>query len=520
MTFLPIVERELRERARWRSTYWVRGAAAFIATVIAMFVLMFMATATTGAIGHGMMTVLGVLAFYFALVEGFRNTADSLSAEKREGTLGLLFLTDLKGYDVVLGKFFATSLSSFYALLAILPALAVPVLLGGVTGGEFWRLVLALLNAMFFSLTAGTFVSSISREERRAWTGTLGLMLLFVAALPIVARTFNLPALELVSPFPAFHLHADLDYTVAPDHYWRSLWISHLVGWMWLALASFLLPRVWQESGSRRAERKHRPTLSPARRNELLAINPVWWLTSRHTHQRRWLWLVVAVLSVAGALAWVEFQGDTGALWTVFGCAIAVHLGLAVWVAFEACDSFAGARATGALELMLSTPLTVRQILRGQHLALRELFFGPVGFLLGVETCLVAGQLWMMSQSGAGLFENAALILVLGFCLVWFITDLFAVAEVGMWYGLTSASATAALTKTILFVLILPLLIMAIPCFWAIAPGLMVAKSVIYFTWAQSKLEREFRRAATERFDAPKPKPWLRREPPRLRMPG
>ena len=31
-----------------------------------------------------------------------RNTADSLSAEKREGTLGLLFLTDLRGYDVVL----------------------------------------------------------------------------------------------------------------------------------------------------------------------------------------------------------------------------------------------------------------------------------------------------------------------------------------------------------------------------------------------------------------------------------
>ena len=519
MTFLPIVERELRERARWRSTYWVRGAAAFIATAVAMFVLMFMATATTGAIGHGMMDALAWLAFPFVVLEGLRHTADCLSAEKREGTLGLLFLTDLRGYDVVLGKFFASSLTSFYALLAMMPALAVPVLLGGVTGGEFWRLVLALMNALFFSLTTGMFVSSISRNERRAWVGTFVLIGLFVVVIPAVSKSLHVPIIWKFSPFTAFWLYDETSYTGSPDNYWSSLGCSHLLSWGWLGLASFLLPRVWQESGLRRAERKHRPTLSPARRHERLAINPVWWLTSRHTNQRSWLWLVVAVLSAAGAASWLGFQGDTGALWTIFGCAILLHLGLAVWVAFEACDSFAGARATGAMELLLSTPLTVRQILRGQHLALRELFFGPMAFLLAVEAGLVVGQIWMMSQGGSGLFQNAALVLVLGFCLVWFVTDLFAVAEVGMWFGLTSASATAALTKTILFVLVLPLLIMAIPCFWPIAPGLMVAKSVIFFSWAQGKLEKEFRRAATERFDPPRPKPWLRREPPRLRMP-
>jgi hypothetical protein len=520
MTFLPIVERELRERARWRSTYWVRGAAAFIATAIAMFVLMFMATATTGAIGHGMMTALAWLAFPFVVLEGLRHTADCLSAEKREGTLGLLFLTDLRGYDVVLGKFFATSLTSFYALLAMMPALAVPVLLGGVTGGEFWRLMLALMNALFFSLTAGMFISSISTSERRAWAGTFMLIGLFVVLIPAASKSLHVAFIWKLSPFTAFWLFDETDYTVRPANYWSSLGWPHLLSWCWLALASLLLPRIWQESGSRRIEQKRRATISPAKRNKLLAINPVWWLTSRHTHQRRWLWAVVLLLVVAGVIAWLECQGDTSALWAVFGCAIAVHLGLAVWVAFEACDSFAGARATGAMELLLSTPLHVRQILRGQHLALRELFFGPIAFLLAVETIMVVAQLWIMSQGGASVFEHLGIMLVLGFCLVWFVVDLFAVAEVGMWYGLTSAKPTAALTRTILFVLILPLLVMAIPCFWAIAPGLMVAKSVIFFTWAQSKLENEFRRAATERLDTAKKAPWLRREPPKLIMPG
>jgi hypothetical protein len=59
-------------------------------------------------------------------------TADCISSEKREGTLGLLFLTDLKGYSVILGKMLATSLNSFYALTAIFPVLAIPLLLGGI----------------------------------------------------------------------------------------------------------------------------------------------------------------------------------------------------------------------------------------------------------------------------------------------------------------------------------------------------------------------------------------------------
>ncbi|HTD68493.1 MAG TPA: hypothetical protein VK846_18380, partial [Candidatus Limnocylindria bacterium] len=116
--------------------------------------------------------------------------------------------------------------------------------------------------------------------------------------------------------------------------------------------------------------------------------------------------------------------------------------------------------------------------------------------------------------------ERVMLVLVLGFCLVWFVLDLFAVAEVGMWFGLTSSKPTQALTKTVLYVLVLPLLLLAVPCCWGIGPGLMVAKSVIFFTWAQSKLENEFRRAATERYDLPRASKWFRREPRKLRMPG
>ena len=520
MTFLPIVERELRERARWRSTYWVRGVIAFLATGVAAFVLMFVTATTLGTVGKVTFNILGWIAFPFVILEGLRNTADSLSAEKREGTLGLLFLTDLKGYDVVLGKFFASSLSSFYALLAMVPALAIPVLLGGVAGGEFWRLVLSLMNALFFSLTGGTLISCLSREERKAWSGTFALLAFFVVALPSLSASLQLPALAAWSPFTAFWLHDETRYAAAPRAYWTAFWLPHLASWTWLALASFLLPRVWKESGARQsAWRTSRDSKrAPRIRHQLLAINPVWWLTARNSHQRAWLWTITVLLSIAGVFAWMVSAGDTTALWTLFGCAVAVHLGLAVWLAFEASTSFADARGTGALELLLSTPLTVRQILRGQHLALRQLFLGPIAMLLSVEVLLVVGQTWRLTQGGASVFERVMLVLVLGFCLVWFVLDLFAVAEVGMWFGLTSQKPTQALTKTILLVLVLPLCVL--PCCSAVGPGLMVAKSVIFFTWAQSKLETQFRRAATERYDLPRVSGWFRRRPRKLRMPG
>src|SRR5208337_4451614 len=78
------------------------------------------------------------------------NTVDCISEEKREGTLGFLFLTDLKGYDIALGKLFSSSLLSFYLLLGVFPVVALSMLLGGVTVREFWQVALALLNVFFF----------------------------------------------------------------------------------------------------------------------------------------------------------------------------------------------------------------------------------------------------------------------------------------------------------------------------------------------------------------------------------
>src|SRR5256884_5455765 len=158
MTFLPVAERELRVAARKRSTFRVRVIAALVAWIIGSGVLVLSRVGPgfgTPSLGKGLFGVLTWLSLAVALSAGLFFTADCLSEEKREGTLGFLFLTDLRGYDVVLGKLLATSLRCLFGMLAVFPILAITLLMGGVTGLEFWKAVLALVNALFLSLAAG-----------------------------------------------------------------------------------------------------------------------------------------------------------------------------------------------------------------------------------------------------------------------------------------------------------------------------------------------------------------------------
>src|SRR5262245_16025590 len=183
MTFLPVAERELRVASRKRSTLWVRVVAALVALVVGGG---FLVLSTVGfafgttSLGKGLFGTLTWLSLGVALSAGLFLTSDCLSQEKREGTMGFLFLTDLSGYDLVLGKLLATSLRGFYAVLAVFPVLAVTLLMGGVTGAQFWNTALALVSALFLSLAAGLFTSAISRDSQRALAGRLVLVVLLV----------------------------------------------------------------------------------------------------------------------------------------------------------------------------------------------------------------------------------------------------------------------------------------------------------------------------------------------------
>src|SRR5690348_15026118 len=107
MYVFPLIKRELNVAVRRTMTLWLRlgvGGGAMGGALWAMMV--WGASASfSGTFLFYVMCAIAIVAVVFA---GAARAMDAISLERRDGTLPLLFLTDLDAWDVLLGKLAAT----------------------------------------------------------------------------------------------------------------------------------------------------------------------------------------------------------------------------------------------------------------------------------------------------------------------------------------------------------------------------------------------------------------------------
>src|SRR2546425_5710202 len=170
MIVLPVIERELRACARQPFTYYLR-ALGVAALMLACF-LFGMQHGFGPALGSRLFASLHFTLFcaIWALVPLL--TADCISRERREGTLGLLFLTRLRATDIVTAKSLAHGLRALTLWLAVLPVLTIPFLLGGVNWMQALLSVAFNLSAISWALAAGLLASAWSKRWVRSLLGT------------------------------------------------------------------------------------------------------------------------------------------------------------------------------------------------------------------------------------------------------------------------------------------------------------------------------------------------------------
>ena len=113
-------------------------------------------------------------------------------------------------------------------------------------------------------------------------------------------------------------------------------------------------------------------------------------------------------------------------------------------MAFQACYSFHDAKASGILELLLSTPLSSREVLDGFLLGLRRIFATPVLFLLITDAGVTVIVLARIGAVDSGMISTAV-VMVVGIIAWCFLGDLYSVAIYGMWNSLQAKRPMQAL---------------------------------------------------------------------------
>ena len=530
MLDLPIARRELLVLSRAGATWKGRlGTSAFVFLFGILLALMYHYGGQMAL--TQVMHMLGMGLSFMCLFAGVSLTADSIAQEKRAGTLGLLFLTHLSAFEIVLGKLVSHAVLGFYTVLCALPLLSMTMIFGGMRLADVLMYLISALNILFFSAAAGLCASSICHDKKRASSlGTL-IIVFFWLGLPLLAVLLSSTGspwwlVDLLtrcsvnlSTSPGFGVGLGRMLPSTSSASWNLAW-THLLGWLFIGLAVWCLLRRWQdEPPAKRAIFRElwkaislgsRATRLKLRR-KLLDRNPFMWLASRDRLQTAMAWIASVCV-----LAFIGFTFSRGVLraemLTVTGLAMSVLLQL----------TFSGAAGAqlfreyeqGTLEMILSTPLSVREVIDGQlAAALRQYrtLFALTFSLLG------AGLISLFFRGGTPyLIAAAALVVYTGLLLLQF----YAIGWVGMWSIVTAPDPKKATTNAFFYVTILPGLLFGLInagfqfVNWLIGfrfspgPGLLVplffvlafSNCLYWLRRAQRELPRELRLFAFRRY--------------------
>jgi ABC-type transport system involved in cytochrome c biogenesis permease component len=449
MILLPVIERELRVAARSRQTYRNRFFATLGITGVLLWVFYDSRGVSQAALGNEIFDHVAYTSLCVALLAGFFHTADCISEERREGTLGLLFLTDLRSLHIVFGKLVANSIPAFFALATIVPVLGIPFLLGGITLGELERASIILLNGLWLSLAAGLLASALVKDDRAALLITFGLI-----ALPTMfAPMFHQGDL---SAFWAINASRDNLYLGHKDAFWIAMSKQFALPWLYMAIAAWAARIIWRENpptpaGQIRRERWRVWTGGTAAqrkewRAEMLEENPALWLACRRRERTAFLWLVLGIGAVW--LTWICFTEKRIDSTIGLLASVPFHWVLKIAIAFAASRAFAEESRNGAFELLFTTDLSPSRLIKG-HLTGLARSFGPA-----VAVVLTFDVMWAVFGRREGIFSDVRTILWTRFAIL--ILDLITIAIYGLWLGFKLKRSGRATVRTLLLVVVIP----------------------------------------------------------------
>ncbi|MBL9138842.1 MAG: ABC transporter permease subunit [Verrucomicrobiales bacterium] len=463
MVLLPMVMRELRVRSRRSSTVYVRVAAAGIVLLIGLLLILSVRGGGRIMVSSMVYQVLSVLLLAFCMVEGARSSAGIICDERREGTLGFLFLTDLSGVDVLLGKLAGAALQAIYAVLATVPVLSLVVLLGGITGAEVFRASLVFLSTLALSLVVGAAVSTRARDAVVSTLISLVVMVLLSLVPPAVDAIWQSwsangwrpasSAVALLSPVVSMEMAMEPGYTTSPTRFWLSQ------GLQWAVGMAVFLSSAWSLQSGWRTEPETETAVSPRaisaepgapRRVGASAAEVIATAMVRRVGLMRWLVVLVVLDLIPHVVGWV-ISGGTAATgivsFTLYAPMMLTWIGGMLLAAHLTVRILSETVRSGEMEIFLTTPMDSGELVGLIWRSLRPLVVwmtvcGAVEAVISLTIAAWNGLpnppfqfVWQVASQVGGVAATA----VCYAALVW----------IGMWQGLVRRGTASAVAWTV-----------------------------------------------------------------------
>lgn len=456
MAALPLIERELRVALRKSNPSrrrLVAGGWAIVITALLILIGGLTGDRHTGGTLKNLLLIFGLA----ACISIPARAAGTIAEERRNQTLGLLFLAGLGPMEVFFGKLLGAAVIAFSDLLVIFPLLALPFFMGGVSFDLFLATVCCLPNVLLFTLALSLLASTLARDESAALVSAFVVGAVICGAAPLVWLGERLLSGGTQAPWWLVSSPAYGPFLVATGFGGASahlFWVNFQATLVWsllfLLIAAVALRRLWrrEEEGERVAlHRRGQDWLPdwlvgprPAALRPWLEENPGVWLELTNRRPRLLAWGAVAVILVLWLTGWLLWPGAWLGTINFFITSVMLNICLGTIQSYATGSRFGNARRDGSLELLLTTPLSPRELVEGHQQAQRERFREVVAFVFTLQLVMALGGVFLRPWTTTALL-NYALIWSVLLCLTWGIGRDRSAGAVG-WMALNSAQAS------------------------------------------------------------------------------
>ena len=465
MVISPLVQRELQRAIRKRWPHRARISAALVFCLLAYFAYESSTTIpSTFASGRWLFFSISHVIILLSALSGPCLTSLALREEKRTHMLDLLLLSKVGPSGILFSKLLTFTNPTVQILLSAIPILTMPILLGGVSISEIFRMGVLCLSTLALSSFAGLFGATICRSAKSAAILSASLMLCFSLGSYSLEQLIVNPIAFAFIPglIQALSTVSDRGNQLAPLTFWFSI---QAFGFATLALALLSVQRLPLTTIERaKQEPSIRPETKKTKAKAAFRSHPrrhrsnlIHWLASK----RQWnpvssyLFMIGTAAAIVGFFyfqTWFRIPRNHLHL-LVFP--LLAHTVFKLMLAAKASHLITDSRKNGELEILLATPLRSRGIYSGYRTAILAAFRNVFVFVLMVDGGTLGYSHATLRYQG----DDRVLWLIVWGMAIMLVIDRWAIIWIALWESCRSKNSLNTLTRTLRATTLYPLIV-------------------------------------------------------------